>query len=276
MVPALLKHLGIEHVSILCHSAGTPYAFNTLYTLRHLLDPAAPYIGIMGPWVHSDHSEKALLSWAAKLPNGVLDGWNGLAWFINTKVAPSVSWSGGAISSVTSLFRTSPTDAEPDEIDLAKLIGRSKEVAKELERLQGKFFFAEDTTAANEDARMCLKLGGEGLWGECEDYDDFVQKVVHMETERLKANAGAPKLKMRVFFAESDVMIGKGGQHYFEKCWAREGVDACIDYKGEERPGTNHETVFVSADRSALTPIFDDLSNREEASEAQQSQDTAA
>lgn len=215
----------------------------------------------MGPWVHSDHSKQALLTWAAKLPNGLLDSWNGLAKFINTRVAPSVSWSGGAISSVTNLFGAS-AEEKPDEADIAKLIGRSKEVAAEVQRLQGKFFFAEDTTAGNEEARMCLKMGGTKIWDECEDYEEFVQKVMVKESERLKSDPNVPKLKMRVFYAESDVMIGKGGKTYFERCWDQDSVHDCIDFESEERPGTDHETVFISADKSALRTIFDDLAQR--------------
>lgn len=47
-VPALLEKVEVEHVSIVSHSAGTMYALNTLYHLREILDPNAPYIGLVG------------------------------------------------------------------------------------------------------------------------------------------------------------------------------------------------------------------------------------
>lgn len=47
-VPALLKRLNVEHVSLLCHSAGTIYALNTLFSLRNILDPHAPYAAFIG------------------------------------------------------------------------------------------------------------------------------------------------------------------------------------------------------------------------------------
>ena len=47
-VPALLKHLDVEYVSLLSHSAGTMYGLNTLYYLRHLLHPVHPYAAFIG------------------------------------------------------------------------------------------------------------------------------------------------------------------------------------------------------------------------------------
>ncbi|OHW94834.1 interferon-induced GTP-binding protein mx2 [Colletotrichum incanum] len=42
IVPALLRHLGIRHVSVASHSAGTIYALNTLLYLRRILSPTRP------------------------------------------------------------------------------------------------------------------------------------------------------------------------------------------------------------------------------------------
>lgn len=47
-VPILLKKLNIEHVFFTSHSAGTLYLFNTLYHLRDILDPRAPYVALLG------------------------------------------------------------------------------------------------------------------------------------------------------------------------------------------------------------------------------------
>ena len=46
-VPALLKNLNVQHVSLLCHSAGTIYGLNTLYYLRDILDPERPYVALI-------------------------------------------------------------------------------------------------------------------------------------------------------------------------------------------------------------------------------------
>lgn len=48
IVPALLKHLDVKHVSLMCHSAGTMYCMNTLARLRGILDPEKPYVAFVG------------------------------------------------------------------------------------------------------------------------------------------------------------------------------------------------------------------------------------
>ena len=52
-VPALLKKVGVEHVALFCHSAGGLYALNTMYHLRDILDPHAPYVGLIGKYTFS-------------------------------------------------------------------------------------------------------------------------------------------------------------------------------------------------------------------------------
>lgn len=47
-VPALLKEVDVQHISLLCHSAGTIYGLNTIYYLRHILDPERPYTAMIG------------------------------------------------------------------------------------------------------------------------------------------------------------------------------------------------------------------------------------
>lgn len=47
-VPRLLAHLGIQHVSLASHSAGTFYLFNTLYHCRDILYPEKPMATILG------------------------------------------------------------------------------------------------------------------------------------------------------------------------------------------------------------------------------------
>jgi len=47
-VPALLQQLDVKHVAIVTHSAGAVYTLNTLFHLRSLLDPKAPYVAFLG------------------------------------------------------------------------------------------------------------------------------------------------------------------------------------------------------------------------------------
>jgi pimeloyl-ACP methyl ester carboxylesterase len=48
IVPALLKVLEVQHVSLMCHSAGTIYLLNTLYRCPEILDPKAPFVALIG------------------------------------------------------------------------------------------------------------------------------------------------------------------------------------------------------------------------------------
>lgn len=47
-VPILLQKVGVKQVSIVTHSAGGVYTFNTLAKLRYVLDPKAPYVALLG------------------------------------------------------------------------------------------------------------------------------------------------------------------------------------------------------------------------------------
>jgi len=48
IVPRLLAHLGIKHVCLASHSAGTIYLLNTLYCCREILDPEKPMVTFLG------------------------------------------------------------------------------------------------------------------------------------------------------------------------------------------------------------------------------------
>ena len=48
LVPQLLAHLGIKHVSLVSHSAGTIYLLNTLYHYRSILHPEKPFVALLG------------------------------------------------------------------------------------------------------------------------------------------------------------------------------------------------------------------------------------
>ncbi len=48
LVPALLNHVGVKHVALGSHSAGTIYLMNTLLYLRDILHPRKPYVAFFG------------------------------------------------------------------------------------------------------------------------------------------------------------------------------------------------------------------------------------
>jgi pimeloyl-ACP methyl ester carboxylesterase len=51
LVPRLLAHLGIAHVALASHSAGTIYLLNTLSCCRHVLHPDTPFMALLGTYV---------------------------------------------------------------------------------------------------------------------------------------------------------------------------------------------------------------------------------
>lgn len=252
-----MKAVNVKHVSLVSHSAGTHYAANTLFYLPEILDPRAPYMAFIAPWVHNDHSQATLMNLLAKIPDSWFNSWNQVNRFINTRIAPTVSWSGGISSSVVNLFQAEPGSSDSGETSVGEKYGVSEEVGKHIEKLQSKYFLAEDTTAANDEALLCLKKGGTGNWGACEDYKEYVGSLAKRERERRSSDQNRSKLQVEVYFAESDIMIGKGGQEYFEQCWQQDGVADAIDFEATELPGINHETAIMDLKKGGLKPAFE-------------------
>ncbi len=261
IVPAILKLLDVKHVSLMCHSAGGIYCFNTLYHLRNILDPKRPYVAMIAPWVHYEHSMVALLTAASKLPDSWIGHWNSMAKFIQLRVAPTLSWSGGLVSVVSGVFKQ--TEAPPP----GNRYGTSDEVGKEIEKLTMKYLFEEDTTAANEDMLLCSKKDASASWGICDDYTECVKSICDQERSRRDADSTAAKLQVQLFFAESDMMIGKGGQEYLNKCWSQDFVSDVVEVSSQELEGTDHDTALLDIEKGALRTIFEAVASGRQATQ---------
>ena len=201
----------------------------------------------------------ALLSLASKLPEGVVDKFHNVVGFVAQKVQPAVAWSGGVTSSISGLFQSSADGSDGDAAMLAAQYGTSEDVAKLIPQLTTKYFFAEDASGGTEEAKMCLKMGGENLWLICEDYKKYIESLLKEEEERSRLAGGNLKLKIKVYYAESDMMIGEGGKRYFEECWKTPEVARFVDFDSKTLPGTNHETVIADFNKSALPSIFEEI-----------------
>jgi len=255
-VPILLKHLQVEHVSIISHSAGTMYAFNTIYRLRSLLDPKAPYAALIAPWVPSAHSHAALMSVATSLPAGVINSWGPTLRFVNSRVMPVTSWSGGIVSSLGTVFSSSDSNAGVESDSPAEHFGVSDDkIADQINKLHSKYKFAEDISAVNEDAKLCANKGGPESWGVCSNYETYVQDLARKERDGVAA--GGAKLKVNMFFAESDVMIGEGGRKYLEQCWRQDGVADTIEFRSEVLLGTDHDSAMGDNVKGALRKVLE-------------------
>ena len=264
-VPTLLQKTNVKHVSLVTHSAGGVYTFNTLVALRHILDPKAPFVGLLAPWVPTTLSNAPLTSLASKLPASVIDYLSPLQGFIVSKIAPTLSFSGGLFSTTAALVG-GPKDVDSSIQagsleDAAEKYGVDVETAKILGSLAVKFNLAEDTTGANEEAKLCLMKGGKANWGALADYESCFQSIVTGETSRVRA--GEVKLRMEAAFASSDVIIGKGGQEYFEKCWTREGVSGGVDFESRMCEGTDHDGVLIDFHKGALKGFFESVARRQ-------------
>jgi pimeloyl-ACP methyl ester carboxylesterase len=100
MIPHLLQHLGIEHVSLAAHSFGTIYAINTLLLYPYLLYHENPYVAFFAPWVHPDHTGMRYLQAAELLPAGMIGKFSSVARWVNESVLPVVGMSTGLSASI--------------------------------------------------------------------------------------------------------------------------------------------------------------------------------
>ena len=215
------------------------------------------------PFVPAASSNVALVSMLSKIPSPVIDQLSNLQGFVMSKVAPTLSFSGGLISSSAALVGSKPdpnveTKVGSDE-DAAEKYGVDVETAKLISSNAVKFHLAEDTTAGNEEAKLCLMKGGSASWGVLADYEACVRSIVADE-EGARSDGGdgqAGRLRVDAFFAASDMLVGKGGQEYFEKCWRPEGMDGKVDFESQICEGTDHDSVLVDFRLGGLRKVFE-------------------
>ena len=226
------------------------------------MDAVSPKVStdiLSAPWVPAASSNVTLMNLASKIPSPVIDQLSSLQGFVMSKVAPTLSFSGGLISSPAALLGSTPdanaeTKVGSDE-DAAKKYGVDVETAKLISSNAVKFHLAEDTTAGNEEAKLCLMKGGSASWGVLADYEACVRSIADAGGVS-SADGQTARLRVDTFFAASDVMIGKGGQEYFEKCWRQVGMAGKVDFDSEICEGTDHDTVLVDFRLGALKKVF--------------------
>jgi hypothetical protein len=76
-----------------------------------------------------------------------------------------------------------------------------------------------------------------------------------------KVRSGSAKLKVKIVFAEEDVMTGVKGRKYFEDCWMQEKCGDGIEVECGEVKGTDHDSV-LDLSKGILGEIFATLSTR--------------
>lgn len=217
---------------------------------------------ITAPFVASAHSGATLPTITAKLPTKVLDSCAGLNTFINNKIIPSASWSGGIISSTTALLSfPASTDIPGAETSTSttpfERYGFDKDTAKLIEKLSSKYQFAESTTGANEELKLCLRKCDDADWGEAADYSSCIRKIAVNEAAIGSREPNAAKVNVEAFFGGSDIMIAKRGQEYFEQCWQSDGVKGKVNFTTSTLPEANHDSLLIDQKKGALKIVFE-------------------
>ncbi|KAI1324109.1 Alpha/Beta hydrolase protein [Xylariaceae sp. FL0255] len=240
IVEALLAHLDIKRVSILGYSGGAIYSMNVLLHLRHLLHPDRPFIALCAPWVHTTHSGVSTLKILGLMPNGVLGSYDRVLQIFGN-VSPALKFStdlAGLIPSLSRGYSSSTSNSDPD----TAIILEQKMFPELLRRIT-----TESVKGISQDALMLLKREQfPGCWGIWTDYDTLLPLLAEKERQRCSTCSGdAPKLKVRVFFAESDHMIGtSSAPEWLDNCWRPERCGDGIDYTSTFVPRTTHDSIL--------------------------------
>lgn len=199
-----------------------------------------------------------LMSVVTALPASMISSTYGLVRLVNLHVEPASTWSGGLLTSAASSLWPS---SEPTEESESDDYGADDAMAKKVQQLRKEYCFAEEPKGVSEEALLCAKKAGPDSWGVCENYADFVQSVTANEERRITKEPGAVQLKVRLCFAETDIMIGDGGRDYFVQVWSQAGVSDVIDVRNTSYPGTNHDSVLADFKKGALPDILKEIGN---------------
>ncbi|KAI0813777.1 hypothetical protein GGR55DRAFT_545344 [Xylaria sp. FL0064] len=239
IVESLLKHLSIRRVSVFGYSAGAVYAVNVLLRLRHLLHPTHPYVALCTPWVHPSHSGVSTLKIASMLPNGLVGTFDRLFQTVGS-MGSALNFSNLLAGFVPSLVQGPVPIAPGADSDAVSL---EESLSSEILRRVTK----EDVRGISQDALLLVKRDEyPGCWGTWTDYDTLVPLLAQAEMERRTADSGAVSpLKVQVFFAESDHMIGTTvAQTWLNNCWRPEQRGSFIDYTSVSVPKTTHDNIL--------------------------------
>ncbi|KAF5977303.1 alpha beta hydrolase fold family [Fusarium coicis] len=249
MTLALLKHLGIKHVSLACHSGGTVYAFDMLMHHPEILHPERPYLAVGAPWILPSHTHLMSMSVTQSLPASMLAQADKLIGFVNGTLGPVVATSAG-MSQMFGLSKKKNVGGGAEETKADALFEES------LEPFLFKLVHGESIRGfGDESVFLMQKTEGVPGWGDWLDYDDMVPKLV-------QALEGAgKKLTVDVYYAEEDSMIGApgtDGPKWLDSCFKGEEVEQVITYSTKTIEAADHDTIW-SIRRGVPVDVFQRL-----------------
>lgn len=276
-VPVLLKTIGATHVSVLAHSFGGMYALNTIYAMPHILRPENRTVHLFAPYVAPANSGVGMLSAASVLPSSLIKNFDSLVGFINSHVAEPVGFSssflGAAAHGVSNMFtsqeerqrKKSEEESRKSSLneqirehagcnDLEEFVALGNEIMRRM--------FKEDTSGGSDEALMCLRKPGTGPWGVCDSYEGYPERLDKVLKEQLWKNGDqSAKVVVTALWSETDALVGKGGEKYFDTCFAAfEGVKEtnCLEYRKETWSGTDHDSISMPH-KMALTAALEEV-----------------
>ncbi|KAK9244340.1 Alpha/Beta hydrolase protein [Lipomyces tetrasporus] len=253
VVPLLLAHLKIKHISLASHSAGTIYALNLISRKPEILSSTNPSVTLFSPWVHQSHTSVSFLTLASMLPDSTLNQWDSILQFCIRRANPVFEASSSAFSPLTSIFASTNATAkkEKQEEEARRCLqgfGIPLEVKEANLKSTFRRIFAEETKGVNDEARLCLKSTKGTNWLACEDYKEYVRELGREWQGRI--TDAASKLKVDIVLPEKDIMVGEKGMRYFEDCWESEAFGQGIEVSCVRVKGADHETTIHPANET--------------------------
>ena len=245
LVPALMKHLGIKHVHLAAHSAGTIYVLNTALHQRHLLYPHHASVALFGPWVHPSKSGHVGLSVVGMLPALAIGTWHHWATLAHNNIAPV--FKALDISVTKRLTDTSDQIEVVDDTDGNSTPEHTAEVARRraLETVLTSYIYAENMEGAGQEALLCLRKGNVD-WGGWKHIEEALLQIAEAERKNSQAKReGERNLTFRTYFAEADEMIGKKGSQWLKSCFTKADVASVIDFDSQVVPNSDHNDVLA-------------------------------
>ncbi|VUC21328.1 unnamed protein product [Clonostachys rosea] len=210
VVPALLQHLGIQHVAVACHSGGT---------------------------ILPSRSGIITMSITQALPSSLLSHTDKVVSFVQTSLSPSLASSFGISQAAMKLFNTpNPNrDISPEDSPLAQW-----EEALEPRIVQ--HIHREGIPGISSESIVLMQKLGTPAWGTWKDYDELIPRL------EAALRAAGRTLFIDTFFAEYDSMIGDActeGPDWFDACWKREDPEGPISYSSSVIPDTEHDKIWT-------------------------------
>jgi hypothetical protein len=207
--------------------------------LHRISDLAACSPGSAAPWVDTRYSKVLYMNLVQRLPSSIFKYFNRIQGLI-LKASPLLGASGAVLTAMKDAFTVSKSSKDTAEANLREIYGLGQEALGKLDRYAFRFMYMEDTTGINDEVLLCLRRCQSGAWGACDNLAKFVDRLVQVE----KKNTDEQKLRVRAYFAEDDIMIGRKGQQYFEECWNEERLEGQVDFEAVTVEGAAHDSIF--------------------------------